>query len=94
MTDYAYSGWLLGYVHLGNALYSADRDRWQEIYAGLPDAVRADLLHNNAYWAQYEDAPAKKVANKVYDGLLKTYGDKNGMRSYGTVVDLLVVYYK
>ncbi len=94
LPDYAYSGWLLGYVHLGNALYSADRDRWQEIYAGLPDAVRADLLHNNAYWAQYEDAPAKKVANKVYDGLLKTYGDKNGMRSYGTVVDLLVVYYK
>lgn len=94
LPDYAYSGWLLGYVHLGNALYQADRDRWREIYDGLPQAVRADLQDNNAYWAQFRGSAVKKVSNKAYDGFLKGYGDKNGMKSYGMVVDLLVAYYK
>lgn len=94
LSDYAYSGWLLGYVYLGNALYGADHDRWQEIYDSLPEAVRADLQSNNAYWAQFRDSTAKKVSNKVYDRLLKSYGDENGMKSYGMVVDLLVAYYK
>ena len=34
------------------------------------------------------------VCYKVYDGILKSYGDERGIQSYGTVVDLLVVYYK
>lgn len=94
LPEYAYSGWLLGYVHLGNALYQADYDRWKAIYDGLPAAVRADLRENNAYWAQFRDSAVKKVSNKVYDGLLKGYGDEHGMKSYGMVVDLLVAYYK
>ncbi|WP_312280033.1 DUF3810 domain-containing protein [Oscillibacter sp.] len=94
LPEYAYSGWLLGYVHLGNALYQADPDRWRVVYEGLPDTVRADLAYNNAYWAQFRDSTVKKVSNKVYDGLLKGYGDENGMKSYGMVVDLLTAYYK
>ena len=49
---------------------------------------------DNAYWAQFHDSTVKKVSNKVYDGLLKNYGDENGMKSYGMVVDLLTAYYK
>lgn len=94
LPDYAYSGWLYGYVYLGNALFSADHDRWSEIYGGLPETIRADLKNNNDYWAQFRNSPAKKVSNKVYDRLLKSYGDENGMKSYGMVVDLLVAYYK
>ena len=30
----------------------------------------------------------------MYDGLLKGYGEEMGIRSYGTVVDMLVAYYK
>ena len=48
---------------------------------------------NNAYWAQFQDTPVQKASNKVYDGLLKSYGDERGIQSYGMVVDLLVVYY-
>lgn len=94
LSDYAYSGWLFGYVYLGNALCSADYDRWSEIYGSLPETVRADLQNNNAYWAQFRDSAAKKVSNRVYDRLLKSYGDENGMQSYGMVVDLLVAYYR
>ena len=45
------------------------------------------------YWDQFEDGVVDKVSNKVYDTMLKTYGQKDGMQSYGTVVDLLAAYY-
>ena len=90
---YAYSGWLLGYIHLGNALYRADPEAYRAIRDTLPDTVRADLAENNAYWAQFRDQPVKKLSNKVYGDFLKSYGESQGLQSYGTVVDLLVAYY-
>ena len=90
---YIYSGWLIGYVYLGNALYSQDPESYRAIREALPEEVRLDLAHNNAYWAQFQDTPVQKASNKVYDGLLKSYGDERGIQSYGMVVDLLVVYY-
>ncbi len=89
---YRYSGWLMGYVHLGNALYHADPDKWQAIRDTLPDTVRMDLYQNNAYWAQFE-GPVKDTAQNVYDSFLKSQGEERGLQSYGTVVDLLMTYY-
>ena len=91
---YVYSGWLMGYIYLGNALYSHDPDTYWAIRESLPETVRADLAWNNAYWARFRDSAAQKVSNKVYDSVLKAYGDQRGIQSYGTVVDLLVVYYR
>lgn len=90
---YAYSGWLLGYIYLGNALYAADPETYRTIRDTLPETVAADLQDNNAYWDQFRDNAAEKVSNKVYDSMLKAYGQENGIHSYGTVVDLLVTYY-
>ena len=91
---YEYSGWLLGYIYLGNALYSVDPDGYRAIRDSLPDSVRQDLTENNTDWAQFRDSPAQRASNKIYDGILKGYGDERGIQSYGTVVDLLVVYYR
>ena len=77
----------------GNALYQADPAAWQAIRDSLPDTVRADLASNNAYWASFEGAAAD-ASQKVYDTILKGYGQEDGIRSYGTVVDLLVAYYR
>lgn len=90
--DYRYSGALLAYIYLGNALYSADYDAWREVYSTLSENVRADLRANNNYWAQFE-TPAADVSEKVYESFLQTYGDDRGMQSYGACVDLLTVYY-
>ena len=89
-----YSGWLLGYVHLGNALYRADKAAWESIYDALPLGVKLDLVYNNTYWEQFEDTVVQQVSNTMYDGLLKSYGEEKGIQSYGTVVDMLVAYYK
>lgn len=91
---YVYSGWLIGYVYLGNALYSQDPEAYWAIRETLPEEVQLDLAYNNAYWAQFQDTAVQKASNKVYDGILKSYGDERGIQSYGTVVDLLVAYYK
>ena len=90
---YAYSGWLLGYIHLNNALYRADRELWREAWNRLPETVRADLAANSAYWAPYQEQVTSQAAQQVYDSFLKSYGEEQGIQSYGTVVDLLVVWY-
>lgn len=90
--DYRYSGALLAYIYLGNALYSADYDAWREVYSMFSENVRADLRANNDYWARFE-TPAADVSEKVYESFLQTYGDDRGMQSYGACVDLLTVYY-
>ena len=89
---YQYSGYLMGFIHLSNALYRADRDRWAAIYATLPEGVLADLRYHSAYWDQFEGVTAK-VSKAIYDNSLKSYGQTDGIQSYGTVVDLLVAYY-
>lgn len=89
---YRYSGYLMGYIHLSNALYRADRSRWTELRSLLPEAVAADLRYHSAYWAQFEGLTAK-VSTAIYDNALKSYGQTAGIQSYGTVVDLLVAYY-
>ncbi len=89
---YQYSGYLMGYIHLGNALYRADRERWQSVFSLLPEGVLADLRYHSAYWSQFEGKTAT-VSKKIYDTTLKGYGQTNGIQSYGTVVDLLVAYY-
>ena len=90
---YRYSGYLEGYLYLSNALYRTDQTTWKTIRESLPDGVIADLQANNRYWAQFE-GPVKQTAQTVYDGFLKASGDKNGIRSYGMVVDLLLCYYE
>ena len=89
---YRYSGYFMGYIHLGNALYRADPARWEKVYALLPESVIADLRYHSAYWDQFE-GPTATVSKKIYDTTLKGYGQTDGIRSYGTVVDLLVAYY-
>ena len=89
---YRYAGYLIGYVHLANALYRVDQAAWQTIRDSLPDTVRADLRQNSVYWAQFHGL-VNTAATKVYDGFLKSNGVADGVQNYGTVVDLLLAYY-
>ena len=90
--DYCYSAALLAYTHLGNALYKADREAWQQVYGSLNRYVLADFACNREYWKQFE-TPVQTVSNTVYEGFLQSYDQKLGLKSYGACVDLLVNYY-
>lgn len=87
-----YSGWLEGYLYLGNALYRAHPLAWLVIRESLPEGVIADLHQNNVYWAAFR-GPVQQVSDAVYDGFLKANGDALGIQSYGTVVDMLIAWY-
>ena len=90
--DYCYSASLLAYIHLGNALYSADYELWEKVSGSLEDYVWDDLRDNNLYWDQFE-GKAAEVSETVYTGFLQSYGQTLGMKSYGACIDLLTAYY-
>ena len=89
---YAYSGALMAYVYLGNALHDTDYDSWLRIASSFSEPIRRDLAAHNAYWAQFE-TPVATISDTVYETFLETYGDDRGMKSYDACVDLLVIYY-
>ena len=90
--DYCYSASLLAYTYLGNALSNADHERWERIYNGLDERIKADFAADREYWKQYETL-ARSVSNTVYEGFLYSYDQTLGLKSYGACVDLLVSYY-
>ncbi|MCC8181742.1 MAG: DUF3810 domain-containing protein [Clostridiales bacterium] len=90
--EFQYSAALMGYIHVGNALYSADRELWREVRATVNEQVLADLTFNNNYWAQFE-SPASEAAEAVYSSFASSYGQEDIMKSYGACVDLLAAYY-
>ena len=89
---FVYSAALLAYTHLGNALYGADREAWEQVYGSLCEDVKRDFAANRLYWQQFE-TPVQKASNTVYEGFLQSYDQELGLKSYGACVDLLVNYY-
>jgi hypothetical protein len=96
-TTYRYSGCLMGYIHLSNALYKADKALWQQAHDQLSASVLADIQQNNSYWAQIKStlpgATATQVSNTVYSSFAASYGEEDVMQRYGACVELLVAYY-
>ena len=90
---FQYSGYLMGLIHLCNALYPVAPDTWYEI-AGthFTPELFTDWDDNNAYWAQ-RSSPMEEKAAEVYDSFLKGNDQELGIRSYGACVDLLVAYF-
>lgn len=91
--DYRYSGCLLGWIYAGNALAKIDYQEYIRIYGMLADPVLADLETNSEFWEQYEGEVAE-VQEKVNDAYLKINGQEDGVKTYGRVVDLMLMDYK
>lgn len=90
---FQYSGYLMGLIHLCNALYPAAPDIWYQI-AGqyFTPELSTDWNDNNEYWAALS-SPVEEKAAQVYDNFLKGNDQTLGIRSYGACVDLLVAYF-
>lgn len=90
---YCYSACLMAYTYLGNALYSADYEAWLQNYENLHPLAIADMRYENSYWAPYRDTVVNSASDAVYTGFLQSYGQTEGLKTYGKCVDLLVAYY-
>jgi len=89
---FAYSAYLMGYSYLANALHRVSPESFRETQDTLNDYVRADLADIRAYHDR-KNPTAQHVTNAANDRMLRTYGEESGIRSYGEVVDLLIVYF-
>ncbi len=90
---YCYSACLMAYTHLGNALHKADYDAWLDNYSSIAPEVLEDIGCNNSYWDKYNDTAVNSASDAVYTGLLQSYGQTDGLKTYGKCIDLLVAYY-
>lgn len=86
---FRYSGYLTAFVYSINALYETDYKAANDTMQKLSAAVRADLEENSAYWAQFE-GPFSDFSDAVNDWNLKANGQRDGIKSYGGLVDLLL----
>ena len=88
-TDFQYSGAVTAFTYASNALFSADSSAAGKIYSGLSSGVRRDLQFNNQYWDSFK-GPAADAATSVNNSYLKANSQKDGVQSYGRMVDLLL----
>ena len=86
--DFAYSGIMLALSYSMNALYEEDLDAYERLGSFYSDDVKKDLMQSANYWRQFDT-----IAVKISDIYLKSNNQKNGVKSYGGMVDLLLAYY-
>lgn len=88
-----YSGYMNMLEYLLNALYSADKDKYQQFYSIMDARTKAELRAYSNFFDKYRESAISKVSGAVNDTYLKLQGTE-GSKSYGMVVDLAVAYYK
>jgi len=91
--DFQYSGNLLALIHSLNALYDHDRDKFKEVRKKCSEGVARDLAALNEFWERYE-GPVEDLSSTINDAYLKANMQKEGIHSYGRMVDLLIAEYR
>lgn len=89
-----YSGYVNMLEYVSNALYSADRELWNEEMGKLDRRVRGEMNAYSRFYEKYRESKAAEVSDKLNDTYLKMQGQEAGSKSYGLVVDLTVAYYE
>lgn len=87
--DFQYSGTVLALIHSMGALYRQDPELALFLRKSYSEGLDRDIRHYNEFWRTYE-GKVNETANKVNDTYLKSNGEREGTKSYGRVVDLLL----
>ena len=90
--EFQYSGYLLAWVYVRNALRRIDSDAATELNELLYEGVSKDLQANRTFWAQFE-GPVSDLQTRINDAYLRANAQPEGVRSYGMMVDLVIAYY-
>ena len=91
---FKYSGTMLALNSAGNALYREDPMLYSKTRNHYNDGMVSDLRHKSNYWSQFNDTVISTASNKMNDTYLKANNQKDGIKSYGRIVDLLLAGYK
>ncbi|MFZ7103642.1 MAG: DUF3810 domain-containing protein [Peptococcaceae bacterium] len=86
---FQYSGNLLALIHSMNALYRYNPVGYRDLSQEYNRGVRDDLKYISDFWDRYE-GPVEKISSKINDTYLKANLQREGIYSYGRMVDLLL----
>lgn len=92
-TDFQYSGVLLALINSMNALYSHDPHMYKMLSLKYSPGLKRDLIQNDEFWKHYE-GPIERISNNINDTYLKANMQKDGVYSYGRMVDLIIAEYR
>jgi hypothetical protein len=87
--DFRYSGSLIASLHALAALRGIASELAAEIGRTRSAPVRRDLRALQEWTLRYQ-SPLRRVGEAVNDGYLRSQGQRDGVRSYGRMVDLLI----
>ncbi|HCW04490.1 MAG TPA: DUF3810 domain-containing protein [Clostridium sp.] len=91
--QFKYSGVMLALIYSMNALADVDYEGYKELIASYSPGMKRDLIDNMEFWSQYE-GKVEEIANNINNSYLKSNGQKDGVQSYGRMVDLLLAEYR
>ncbi len=92
--DFQYSSTMAALITAGNALYKQNPDLYFEVTGRLSEGVVRDLQDNSRYWKQFDDTVISTVSNHINNTYLKANNQKDGVQSYGRMLDLLLAKYR
>ena len=87
--DFQYSGTFQAALYVLGALAAANRPSYDAARAALPAPLQHDLAALAAWRARYASR-LSRVQDRVNDTYLRAQGEREGVRSYGRMVDLLL----
>lgn len=91
---FRYSGIMLALQYAGHELYKIDPFLYSEIQSLYNEGIKRDLRYSSTYWSQYDNTVISTISNQMNDTYLKVNNQKDGVKSYGRMVDLMLASYK
>jgi hypothetical protein len=91
--DYAYSVLLDAAVRCLNQLAGDDPALYDQTAKRLGDAAWQDLAAGAAYWKRFE-GPVEQASTQINNAYLQANLQKDGVRSYGRMLDLVLAWHE
>jgi len=91
--DFRYSGALHALLYAMESLKVHDVDSFESLNATISTGVKRDIQAQRDYWQAHEGVLAR-FFDRLNDIFLKANRQKEGVFSYGRMVELLIAYYR
>ena len=92
--EFRYSGYYNAFKYCYNSLYDESPNAAAEVWSGVCPELAADNNAAAVHYEELEDETASQVADTVYNGYLQSFSVEEGVKSYGEVTDLLILWYQ
>lgn len=87
-----YSALMNMYDYFLDSAYKYDKELYYHFMDNTNDTIKGEMYSYYTFFKKYSDSKASEVADAVNDSYLKSMGDKDGVESYGKVVELFAAY--